>query len=178
MTGARLVGNMPATGAVLRVLDANAQRATKAAVDVVMPILREEAPGQLGAAFAGSVRKTGDGYRATIAPPRKRRYRTGAATVAKVARYVNRGTGLYREGPGPKRKITGKLGVLRPMVLPGGRRYRSVRGQHPNPFLARADHRALGPARQALEEGAKRAARELARMRNPARGGRARRPLG
>jgi hypothetical protein len=177
VTGARLEGSVPQPAAVLRVLDAHAQRATRAAVDAAMPILREEAPGQLGAAFTGSVRKTGGGWRATIAPPRRRRYRTGTATVAKVARYVNRGTGLYREGPGPKRKITGKLGVLRPMVLPGGRRYRSVRGQHPNPFIARADQRAAGPARRALEDGARAAARELARMRNPARGGRARQPL-
>lgn len=175
--GARIEGTMPTSRAVLRVLDANAKRAMGVARDVTLPILAQEAPGHLGAAFTATVRQIPDGYRVTISPPRRKTYGRGRATVAKVARYVNHGTGIYREGPGPKKPITGRYGVLRPMVLPGGRRYRKVRGQHPNPFLARTEERAREPARVALEQGARRAAAELARARYPARGGRPRQPL-
>jgi hypothetical protein len=112
----------------------------------------------------GTVRKTPTGHRATVGPPRGRRYKSGDATVAQVARWVTRGTGIYRDGPGPKRPITGKHGVLRPMVLPGGRKVRSVKGQKPNAFIARAETRALVPVERALRAGAEQAARALRRL--------------
>lgn len=164
MSGARLHGQMPQPGEILAVLDAHAKAALNDAKDIVQPFVEQDAPGDLGKAMAATVRKTPTGYRATVQAPRSRRYKTGDATVADVARWVNRGTGIYRTGGGPKRPITGKRGVLRPMVLPGGRRVRSVKGQKPNPFIARAELRAMTPVQLAIEAGARRAAAALRRL--------------
>lgn len=164
MSRARLEGSMPRPGQILGVLDVHARLALTEAKEVVLPLARAEAPGDLGDALTGSVRKTPTGYRTTVAPPTRRRYKSGEATVAQVVRWVSRGTGIHRKGPGPKRPITGRYGVLRPMVLPGGRRVRSVKGQKPNPFIARAEHRAAAPVARILHTGAQRAADTLRRL--------------
>jgi hypothetical protein len=166
MSGARLEGSMPDPPRILGVLDDSAKDALTAAKDIVVPLAKAEAPGRLGDVIAGSVRKTETGYRATVqAAKRRQPYREGKdATVAQVVRWVNRGTGIHRQGPGPKHPITGKRGVLRPMVLPGGRRVRSVKGQKPNPFIARAETRAMVPVERALRAGAELAARALRRL--------------
>jgi hypothetical protein len=164
MSRARLEGRMPPPGRIMGVLDVHAKIALGEAKNIVLPLARQEAPGGLGDALQGTVRRTPTGHRAVVQPPRGRRYKGGDATVAQVARWVTRGTGLYRIGPGPKRRITGKRGVLRPMVLPGGQRVRSVKGQRPNPFIARAELRALAPVQHALRVGAERAATALRRL--------------
>lgn len=155
---------MPQPGRILGVLDAHAKLALTETKNIVLPLTRGEAPGGLGSEIRGAVRKTPTGYRATIAPPRRKRYKDGEATVAQVARWVSRGTGIYRKGPGRKRPITGKRGVLRPMTLPGGRRVRSMKGQRPNPFIARAEAKALVPVERAIRGGAERAAQALRRL--------------
>lgn len=164
MSGVKVTGSLPVPRTILGVLDEEARHAMRAAVDETRRTLASEAPGHLGEAMTGSVRKTDTGYRATVQSPRKKRYPPGEATVAQVVRWVNRGTGLLREGPGPKRRITGRRGVLRPMVLPGGRKVRSVKGQKPNPFIARTETRAEPLARHAIEDGARKAADRLRRL--------------
>lgn len=153
---------MPRPGAILGVLDANAKAALDEAAKATLPIVRQEAPGGLGGAMTASVRKTQTGYRAVIQAPRGKRY--GDARAAQVVRWVTRGTGVRRVGPGPKRPITSKRGVLGTMVLPGGRRVRTVKGQHPNPFVARAENRAQGPVERIMRQGAERAADDLKRL--------------
>lgn len=154
---------MPTAADVAKVLDAQARASMREAARAVEPIVRQEAPGGLGQVMRPTVRKTPTGYRAVVAPPRRARYK-GGATAAQVVRWVTRGTGLYRQGPGPKRKITSKRGVLGTMTLPGGTRVRTVRGQHPNPFVARAEQRSREPIERALREGAQRAADAMRRL--------------
>lgn len=165
MSGVKVTGSLPAAHTILGVLDDEAKRAMSDARDVARTEIRAEAPGHLGEAITGSVRKTPTGYRAIVQPPRGKQYHPpGEATVAQVVRWVNRGTGLLRVGPGRKRRITGKHGVLRPMVLPGGRKIRSVKGQKPNPFIARAETKAEPLVRAAIEAGARRGAARLRRL--------------
>jgi hypothetical protein len=164
MSGVKVTGSLPAPQRILSVLDEHAKDAMTEARDVTRTLLRAEAPGKLGEAMTGSVTKTPTGYRAQIAPPRRKRYPPGEATVAQVVRWVNRGTGIYRQGPGRKRKITSKKGVLRPMILPGGRKVRSIKGQRPNPFLARVETRIEPLVRQAVEATGSRAADRLRRL--------------
>jgi hypothetical protein len=164
MSGAKIEGRMPDPRRVRASLDESAKRALRETVAAVLPIVREEAPGGLGSAMTTSVRRTPDGYRAVIAPSARKRYKAGGATGAQVVRWVTRGTGIYRKGPGPKRKITSKRGVFGSMVLPGGRRVRTVRGQHANPFVARAEQRAQPNADRALRHGAEQAGAALRKL--------------
>lgn len=165
MSGVKVTGSLPAPRTILGVLDDQAKRSMGEARDIARTEIHAQAPGNLGEAITGSVRKTPTGYRATVAPPRGKRYHPrGEATVAQVVRWVNSGTGLLRVGPGRKRRITGKHGVLRPMVLPGGRKVRSIRGQKPNPFIARAETKAEPLVRAAIEAGARHAADRLRRL--------------
>lgn len=165
MSGAELTGSMPSPATILGILDEEAQRALKEAKTITVTAVDAEAPGHLGAAMTASTRKTPTGYRTTVSAPRGKKYHPpGEATVAQVVRWVNRGTGLLREGPGSKKRITSKRGVLKPMILPGGKRRRSVKGQKPNPFLPRAETRAEPEVRRAIEAGARKAADRLRRL--------------
>lgn len=162
MSGVRIEGRGVSPRIALEALEARGREALReATTHEVLPAARDEAPGQLGEALTVSVRKTSEGVRATVQASPRKVYRGGPATGAKVVRWVTRGTGVYRAGPGPKRPITSKRGVLGTMVLPGGQRVRSVRGQHPNPFLARADERTRDAVTRTLREGVARAARDL-----------------
>lgn len=164
MSGARLDGKMPEPRKIMGTLDAHARTAVKAAGEAALPIVQAEAPGRLGRAFETSVRKTPTGQRVTVAPQTRKRYGSGTATGVQVVRWVTRGTGLYRQGPGRKRKITSKRGVLGTMTLPGGRVLRTVKGQHANNFVARAEPRAAAAADRAIRAGAEHAASELRRL--------------
>ena len=164
MSSVKLTGSMPKPQRIMGVLDANAKQALTKAQGVVKPIVDQEAPGGLGRAMTARVAKTQTGYRLTVQAPRGSRYKGGPARTAQVVRWVNRGTGVHRKGPGRKRPITSSRGILKPMILPGGKKVRSVKGQRPNPFIARAERRADGPVRTALEQGAHAAARDLRRI--------------
>lgn len=155
---------MPPPRAVRGALDKAVREAAKDTAAAVLPIVRQEAPGGLGAAMTTTIRNIPDGHRATIGPSPRKRYKGGSATNAQVVRWVTRGTGVHRAGPGRKRPITSKRGVFGTMVLPGGRRVRSVKGQKPNPFVARAEDRAKDAAERAAREGAGRAAVALRKL--------------
>ncbi len=147
----------------MSVMDAHARFAAVEARNVVVPVVKAEAPGGLGAAMTGSVRKTPIGHTLIVQASPRKSYGKGSTTGAQVVRWVNRGTGIYRKGPGTKQRISSKSGG--PMILPGGREVMSVAGQRPNEFIARAKRRADGPAREQLREGARQAANELRRLR-------------
>lgn len=163
MSGVRVTGKMPAPRAVRGTLDRAVRDATRDVGRAALPVVRDAAPGGLGAALELSVRQTQNGHMATIGPPRRKRYK-GGATGAQVVRWVTRGTGIYRVGPGRKRPITSKRGVLGTMTLPGGTQVRSVKGQRPNPFVARSQDRADAAATRAARAGAGRAADQLRRL--------------
>jgi hypothetical protein len=149
---------MPQARAVRGALDEAARDATRDATRAVLPIVQNAAPGGLGGAMKATIRETPRGHEATIGPGRQR-YK--GASAAKVTRWVTRGTGVYRVGPGRKRPITSRRGVLAVMTLPGGTQVRSVKGQRPNPFMARAKDRADAAAERAVRQGAGRAADRL-----------------
>lgn len=163
MSGVRMSGRMPSSRQIMGVMDAHARIAVTEAKNVVVPVVKAEAPGGLGAAMTGSVRKTPTGFRLVVQAAPRKKYRQGSATGAQVVRWVNRGTGVYRKGPGAKRRIASKTGG--PMTLPGGRAVLSVKGQKPNEFIARGKRRADPMAREQLREGARQAANELRRLR-------------
>lgn len=158
-----MTGSMPKPGQILAVLDRSAKAACTDAKAIVAPIIAAEAPGGLERALTTRVAKTPTGYKTTVQTPRGKSYK-GGATGAQVVRWVTRGTGIYRKGAGPKRPITGKRGAFGVMVLPGGKRVRSVKGQRPNAFLARAEDRARRPVERAMHDGAKQAADALRRL--------------
>lgn len=164
MSGVTVTGKMPAPRAVRGVLDQAARQAVREAAAVALPIVKGEAPGGLGAAMQVTIRQTPNGHEATIGPSPRKKYKAGGATGAQVTRWVTRGTGIYRKGPGRKRPITSKRGVFGTMTLPGGVRVRSVKGQRPNPFVARAKHRADDAAERAIRRGAARAADRMRRL--------------
>lgn len=164
MSGVRIEGHVPAPRAVRGALDRAAREAVRDAGRAALPVVKDAAPGGLGSAMELRVRETQHGHAAVIGPARRKRYRSGTATGAQVTRWVTHGTGIYRKGGGPKRPITGRRGVFGTMTLPGGTKVRSVKGQRPNPFVARASDRADAAARRAARAGASRAADEIGRL--------------
>lgn len=160
----RVTGEMPTQRAVRGALDKATRDAARDAGRAALTIVKNEAPGGLGSAIALQVRETSDGHSATVGPPKSKRYGTGGASGAQVVRWVTRGTGIYRKGPGRKHPITSKRGVLGTMTLPGGTRVRSVKGQRPNPFMSRASDRATAAAKRAAHRGADRVADGLRRL--------------
>lgn len=155
---------MPRPGVILHTLDTHASEALKNASDAILPIMRHEAPGSLGTEMKSQIRKTLTGAALTVQPVVGKRYKGGPATVVQVAGWVTKGTGLYRKGPGPKKAIISRRGVLGTMTLPGGNRVRVVKGQRPNPFIDRAEDRALPVVRRVLAEGLRDAGRSLQRL--------------
>ena len=164
MSGVRVTGKMPTPRAVRGALDQAARSAVRDAGRAALPIVRDEAPGGLGSAMQATVRETPRGHSVRIAAAPRKKYGGGQATGAQVVRWVSRGTGVYRKGPGRKRPITGKRGVLGTMTLPGGVRVRSVKGQRPNPFVERAKTRADAAVKVAVRVGAQKAANRLRRL--------------
>jgi hypothetical protein len=163
---------LPSERTLLGALEAEARRAVTRAQQELAPIVVRETPrwsGTTASALRPKVRRTATGAALVIQAPRGARHPSGA-TVAQVMRWVTSGTGLYREGPGPKAPIRAKRGVRgnllrrRAMILPGGKRVMSVRGQRPNPFIDRIRH--IGDLRvtRTFEDGARQAARAVERV--------------
>ena len=163
MSGMKVTGKMPTQRAVRGVLDKATRDATKDAGKAAQMVVKNVAPGGLAAAIELQVKQTTDGHMATVGPSKNKRYK-GGATSAQITRWVTRGTGVHRKGPGRKRPITSKRGVLGTMTLPGGIRVRSVKGQRPNPFISRASDRATAAAKRAAHKGADHAADNLRRL--------------
>lgn len=129
-------GRLPSPRELTADLDRHARHAAEQAASDALAVVRADAPGSFaGQSMTSSVRRTADGYQVTVEPVKKRRY---------IARFVSGGTGIY----GPKRKR------IRPRKAKAfklnGREYSSVRGQRPNPFMARARERATAAAERAI----------------------------
>lgn len=159
---------LPGELALVRVIDEEAQAAIKRAQAHVAPIVSAETPrgrtGSLARAMKPKVAKTSTGARLTIQAPRGKR-NGGQATIADIARWVTRGTGLYRT-TGLENQRARRIRSSRPlgrMTLPGGRKVWSVKGQRPNPFLDRVQQRAGRRVEEILEQGADQAARAVER---------------
>lgn len=150
---------------MLGAIDTEARKTMAAAAADLAPIVAREAPrgrtGKVASAMRPRVSRTATGQSLVIAPPR--RPHSGKATIAQVVRWVTRGTGLYRTGPGVKSRIRASNPWQR-LVLPGGKKVWSVRGQHPNAFVDRI--RSIGTPRveRVLQEGAEDAARAVERI--------------
>jgi hypothetical protein len=155
---------LPPPATILTAIDVQARAAMEAAkVDVAALVSREtpRSSGQTAAALKPRVSRTATGTGLTVGAPRGRKH--GKATVAEVMRWVNSGTGMYREGPGPKHKIRAKS-PLRRMTLPGGAKRWSVKGQRPDHFMLRIRRAGTPIVERAAEQGAQRAAREIERV--------------
>jgi hypothetical protein len=151
---------------MLGVIDAQARLAVKGAQQDIAPIVAREVPrksGKTAAALRPRVSRTATGAALIVAAPRAKVH-DGQATIADVVRWVNRGTGLYRDTPGPKKSIRSSRRPPRRMTLPGGMKRWTVKGQRPNEFMARI--RALGTPRfeAACQTGAQDAARSAERV--------------
>jgi hypothetical protein len=160
---------MPSERTLLTTLDTEARRTVQKAQAEMAPIIARVVPrksGKTAGALRPKVSRTATGAALTVSPPRGKAHSGhGPATIAQVVRWVNTGTGLYRNGAGVKARIRGRRrGIVRgDMVLPGGKKVRSVKGQRPNPFMARI--RAAGEVRVAriYTQGARDAARAVGR---------------
>lgn len=151
---------------MLGAIDAKARQAVTVAKQAVSPIVAHEVPkrsGKTAAALRPRISRTATGVALTVSAPRGKAH-GGQATIADVVRWVNRGTGLYRDTPGPKRQIRSSRHPPRRMTLPGGRKRWTVKGQHPNEFMARIRQLGTPRVQQAFEQGAKNAARDVERV--------------
>lgn len=158
---------LPPARTLLGVLDAQARASVQHARRDVARIVATETPrksGQTAAGLRPRTSKTKTGAALTVRPPRGRAHGSGAS-LADVVRWVNRGTGLHRSGPGPKARIRAKRRIPpKRMILPGGRAVWSVAGQRPNPFMARIRQRGTPVVQRAFTAGAARAARTVERV--------------
>jgi hypothetical protein len=155
----------PRPETVLTVIDLGARGSMKTAQEALRTIVASETPrvsGEVAAALRPRLSKTATGTALTVGAPRGKKHGHGTATIADVMRWLNRGTGIYREGPGPKRKIRAK-NPLKRMTLPGGAKRRSVKGQEPNPFMHRIREQGTLRVQEAAQEGAAQVARDLER---------------
>lgn len=163
VTGERL----PSERTILSALDAEARKTVNRAKHDIAPVVSALTPrhsGKTAAALKPRVTRTGTGVALVVAAPRGKIH-NGSTTIAQVIRYVTRGTGVYRQGPGDKGPIRGKRRFLtRGAMSVYGREYASVQGQHPNPFIDRI--RTVGSLRveYRFKEGAREAARALERL--------------
>lgn len=156
---------MPSERTLLSAIDVQARRTVDNAKQALAPIVAREVPrgrtSKVAAALRPKVSRTQTGAAVTISAPRGRVH-SGQATIAEVVRWITRGTGIYRQGGGARRRIRAKR-LGRRMILPGGRAVWSVKGQRPNPFLDRIE--AVGTLRvqRIFEQGARDAARAVER---------------
>jgi hypothetical protein len=155
---------LPPPQTILTALDNEARATMKVAQGEVATVVSQETPrasGQTAAALSPRVTRTSTGAALLVGPPRGKRH--GNVTVAEVVRWVNRGTGIYREGPGPKHRIRAKNPLRKMKVGRGVERY-SVKGQRPDPFMARIQERGTPRVEAAAQRGAENAARVLERI--------------
>ena len=152
----------PAT--ILSTLDSQARETMKVAQADVATVVSSETPhssGETAAALRPRITRTSTGVALLVGPPRGKRH--GKVTVAQVVRWVSRGTGIYREGPGPKHRIRAKNPLRRMKVGRGVERY-SVKGQRPDHFMDRIELRGTPRVEAAAQRGAENAARALERV--------------
>lgn len=161
---------LPAERVLLAAIDAHARETVKAAKSEIAPIVSRETPrhsGRTAAALQPRMSRTATGAALSVGAPRGKR--DGKVTIAQVVRWVNRGTGLERTtgvDVSPRRRIRSNRMPPRRLVLPGGRKVWSVRGQKANPFMDRI----RTTAGQRVEARFQQGARELGRVVNKALG--------
>jgi hypothetical protein len=160
---------LPAPQTLLAVFDDEARKAGEHAREQIAPIVSRETPRKRGvtaAALAPRVRRTPTGVALTVGAPRGKMH-PSKARIAQVVRWVNRGTGLYRTtglDVEPARPIRSNRFPRRRLILPGGRKVWSVKGQHPNTFMERIETLGTLPVEEAFEKGARDAARAIERV--------------
>lgn len=104
---------LPTEHTLLTVVDKVAARTAREARDAAAPVVARETPRKSGAtaqALRPKATRTGTGHAVSIAVPRGRKHPRSSygATINEVVRWVNRGTGELRVGPGRKRPIRGR----------------------------------------------------------------------
>lgn len=158
---------LPAATVILAAVEKGAKRSIEKARNELAPVVASQVPrgrtGSTQAALQPRVQKTPWGSSLVVGPRRGAHHASGP-TIAAVVRWVTRGTGLHREGPGAKFPIHAKRWLYgEKMILPGGAKRMTVKGQHANPFLDRI--RRLGTPRveRALQAGAQETARRVER---------------
>jgi hypothetical protein len=160
---------LPPAQTLLGVIDVGARKAVALAQEEVAPVVAREVPrksGKTAAALRPRVSRTATGAALSVRAPRGKLH--GHVTIAEVVRWVNRGTGLYRTAGlyvQPARLIRSSRRPLPGrMTLPGGAKRWTVKGQHPNPFMARILSLGTPRVQSAAERGAKDAARAVERL--------------
>jgi hypothetical protein len=133
---------LPPARTIIGAVDQASKDTMQQARREVLPIVMSETPRKRGI-VAQDLRprtsQTKSGRRLTVGATRRKRH-DSYATIAQVMRWVQRGTGVRRDGPGAKNRVRpkGALNRLRGASLSVyGRQYSSVAGQRPNPFMAR-----------------------------------------
>lgn len=162
-SGTSIKGALPAPRTVLGTLDQAARAAAQEAKRAAEPVFRRETPGRgrLRATMKARAGKSATGYQVTIRPTG---IHPSGVPAWQVARWVTRGTGLFRTtGPGRRGLIRASKPWKR-MTLPGGAKRWTVKGQKANPFIERAERRASPIVIRTFEQGAAQAARDLARL--------------
>lgn len=159
--------DLPKEAVILATLDKASHQAIERARSDLAPIVTSQVPrgrtGSLEHALEPRAQKTPWGS-ALVVGPRRGAHHASGPTIAQVVRWVTRGTGLERQGPGAKAPLHSPRWLYgAEMILPGGKARLTVRGQKANPFLERI--RSIGTPRveRALKQGAEDAARLLAR---------------
>lgn len=158
-------GKLPQPETLLSAIDLEARATVKRAQEEIAPIVASETPkgrtGRVARAMRPRVSRTATGAALLIAPPKKEAHDQWA-TIAQVVRWVTRGTGLEREGPGSKNWVHAKRwNYGERMTLPGGKKRWRVKGQKANPFVARIYSRADPIVKRTFTEGATTAARAV-----------------
>jgi hypothetical protein len=156
----------PRPETILTVVDTEARGALQDLKRIADDAIQSEGPKRthhLVDGFQERVTKTKTGHQLVIAPQRNKRHPSGA-TIAEIVRWTTRGTGLYREGAGGKRRIRSSRHGRR-MVLPGGRKVWSVKGQRPNDFVTRAKDRVDHQAPLVVDRHADEISNRLGRLR-------------
>ncbi len=156
------VNRPPLPATILSVAEREARKAMSEFRLALVPIVLTQTPKRTSVMARGlrpRMSRTATGVALTVGASRGAKH-DSKATIAQVVRYVSYGTGIYRIGGGPKRLITAR-NPLKRMVLPGGMRRWTVRGQHPNPFMTRIRTSAEPKAQQAMRRGGHNAAKAL-----------------
>lgn len=153
----------PALATLLSAVDTAARETMRGLQADVAVVVVADVPTKSGATVAAlrpRISRTATGAALTVRPTRGKQH--GGVTVAEVVRWVNRGTGVLRTGPGPKRPIRPKTRNAlqgKAMILPGGKRRWKVQGQAANPFMERIDLAGSALFEKAAIDGADRALR-------------------
>lgn len=151
-------------GTTLELVDVEAQRAAEQARDLTVAVVRRNLPARSHrlerSIGRGRVSRTRTGFSITVQPSKSVRYpggrlqrsSEGGVSAREVARFVEGGTGIYRNGR-PIRRRNGK-----PFLLPNGVHVKAIRGQRAQRPFARAQTSTEALVFRTLERGAERLA--------------------